>query len=250
MNKLNNKYLIGSWIQIGNPEIIEMIIKSGFDFLVIDMEHGSISESDLPGIFNVFNKSDCIPFVRVAKNDDILIRRALDLGARGIIVPSVNSKLDVQKAENAIFYPPKGNRGIGFSKANEYGINFKDYFNQSNSETIFVIQIENEAAVKKIDEIFSSNNIDAYIIGPYDLSGSMGIVGEFDNPKFLENLHKIKQSAINNKIKSGIHLVDPISDNAIKAIKDGYDFIAFSTDALMIYNAFNKDLKRIKSETS
>ena len=243
LNKLFNKSNpLGSWLQIGDPEFTSMMIQSGFDFLVIDMEHGSISEGDLPALFQVFNGTDCIPMVRVANNDSIFIRRALDLGAKGIIVPGVKSKEDVTKAENAIYYPPKGDRGIGYSKANNYGIGFNEYFKSSNDDVLFVAQIEHEVAVKNINEIFSSDNIDSYIIGPYDLTGSMGIVGEFDNPNYLNNLDIIKKSAVKNGIRSGIHVVSPEVNQLKTAINEGYEFIAYSTDALLMYDRCKTDL--------
>ena len=243
LNKLFNKSNpLGSWLQIGDPEFTSMMIQSGFDFLVIDMEHGSISEGDLPALFQVFNGTDCIPMVRVANNDSIFIRRALDLGAKGIIVPGVKSKEDVTKAEYAIYYPPKGERGIGFSKANNYGMGFNEYFKSSNDDVLFVAQIEHEVAVKNINEIFSSDNIDSYIIGPYDLTGSMGIVGEFDNPNYLNNLDIIKKSAVKNGIRSGIHVVSPEVNQLKTAINEGYEFIAYSTDALLMYDRCKTDL--------
>ncbi len=247
-NKLFNKDIpIGSWLQVGDPEFTGIMIKSGFDFLVIDMEHGSISEGDLPALFQSFNGGECIPMVRVANNDPIFIRRALDLGAKGIIVPGVKSKDDVTKAENAIYYPPKGERGIGFSKVNNYGIGFNEYFNSSNDDVLFIVQIEHEVAVNNIDEIFSSNNIDSYIIGPYDLTGSMKIIGEFDNSKYLNNLDIIKNSALNNGIKSGVHVVSPEVKQLKVAINSGYEFIAYSTDALLLYERCTNDLKNISS---
>ena len=238
---------IGSWLQIGNSEFTSIMIQSGFDFLVIDMEHGSISEESLPALFEVFKGSSCVPIVRVAKNDQILIRRALDLGAKGIIVPGVKSKEDVIEAQNAIFYPPKGERGIGFSKANNYGISFTEYFKSSNNNVLFVTQIEHNAAVTNINEIFSCNKIDSYIIGPYDLSGSMGIVGEFNNPKYIKNLDIIKKAAMNNGIKSGIHVVRPGVEYLKSAIKDGYEFIAYSTDALLLHDRCTNDLNNIST---
>ena len=233
---------IGSWLQIGNPEFTSMMIQSGFDFLVLDMEHGSISDGDLPVLFQAFNGTDCFPMVRVANNDPIFIRRALDLGAKGIVVPGVKSKEDVTKAENAIYYPPKGDRGIGYSKANNYGMGFNEYFKSSNDDVLFVAQIEHEVAVKNINEIFSSDNIDSYIIGPYDLTGSMGIVGEFDNPNYLNNLDIIKKSAVKNGIRSGIHVVSPEVNQLKTAINEGYEFIAYSTDALLMYDRCKTDL--------
>tara|TARA_Y100000590_G_scaffold211779_2_gene240003 strand:- start:23802 stop:24563 length:762 start_codon:yes stop_codon:yes gene_type:complete len=245
-NVLEKPYLIGSWIQIGNPNITSMMIKSGFDFLVMDMEHGSITESDLEELFEVFTDTNCIPMVRVAKNNEIMIRRVLDLGAKGIILPNVNSLKDINKAVKAIFYPPDGARGIGFSKANNYGIDFDSYFNNFNENIILVGQIENKLAVQNIDDIFSSSKINSYIIGPYDLTGSMGITGEFDNQIYLDSLKKIKNSADKNNIKSGIHVVNPDINELRSAISLGYYFIAYSTDALLIYDRCKNDLDEIK----
>lgn len=245
-NKLFNKDIaLGSWLQIGDPDFTFMMIQSGFDFLVIDMEHGSISECDLPALFKTFDGTNCVPMVRVANKDPILIRRALDLGARGIIVPGVKSRADVKNAENAIFYPPKGERGIGYSRINTYGLKFDEYFKKSKSDIVFVVQIEHQTAVDNIDQIFSSNNISSYIIGPYDLSGSMGIVGKFTHPDYLENLEKIKESAENNGIKSGIHVVKPDIKLLETAIVEGYNFIAYSTDALLLYDRCKGDLDKI-----
>jgi len=248
INKLFSKTIpIGSWLQIGNPEFTSMMIQAGFDFLVVDMEHGSISESELPALLQVFNGTECIPMVRVAYNDTISIRRALDLGAKGIIVPGIKTKEDVTKAENVIYYPPKEERGIGYSKANNYGIGFNEYFKSANEDVLFVLQIEHEVAVKNIDDILCSKNIDSYIIGPFDLTGSMGIVGEFDNTDYLNSLDIIKKSAVKNGVRSGIHVVSPEVNLVKTAINEGYEFIAYSTDALLLYERCANDLKNIST---
>ena len=237
--------LLGSWVQACNTESVKMMIHSGFDFLVIDMEHGSIFEKDLPRLFQVFDKTNCLPIVRVAQNSPILIRRALDLGARGIVVPCVNSIEEVKKAKDAMFYPPKGGRGIGYSKANDYGLNFKKNFSKVNDELIFIIQIEHEIAVNNINEIFSISEIDYYIIGPYDLTGSLGIVGDFENKLFQDSIKVVKDAAHKHKIKSGMHVVDPNIYRLKKIINEGYDFIAYGTDALLLYHKCIEDLKKI-----
>ncbi len=249
MNKKNiidESHILGSWIQIGDPDLTRMMASSGFEFLVMDMEHGSIMEKDLLTLFNALKGTDCIPFVRVAENNSILIRRALDLGAKGIIVPGVNSAEDVENAEKAIYYTPKGERGIGYSRVNSYGLEFSNYFKSSNDNVVFVVQIEHQAAVNNIDEIFSSDNIDSYIIGPYDLTGSMGIVGEFDNTDYLNNLDIIKKSAVKNGIRSGIHVVSPEVNQLKTAINEGYEFIAYSTDALLMYDRCKTDLNSVR----
>jgi len=250
LNKLKQikSSIIGSWIQLGDPDLTRIMALSGFDFIVIDMEHGSISEEDLPKLFDSLLETECFPFVRVAENDNILIRRSLDLGAKGIIVPGVNNLQDVEKAKNAIFFPPKGKRGIGYSRASGYGLSFDNYFSSSNKDVKFVVQIESEEAVLNINEIFSiPDDIFSYINGPYDLSGSMKKVGKFQDPVYLQNLKTIKDSANNNGISAGIHIVDPNIDQLKDAINEGYNFIAYSTDALLFYEKCHNDLKVINN---
>ena len=243
----DNRTPIGSWLQIGSLDFTYMMIKAGFDFLVIDMEHGSISENKLVNLLNIFDGTDCLPMVRVANNDKILIRRALDLGAKGIIVPGVQSKDDIKLASDAIFYPPKGKRGIGYSKANNFGIDFDEYFKYSNDNAIFIVQIENKIAVNNIDDIFSCNDIFSYLIGPYDLSGSLGLVGDFDSKEYLNTLKIVKKSSEKYDIKSGIHIVEPNIIELESKVNEGYEFIAYSTDALLLYNRCKNDLQTIKS---
>ena len=242
---LSKKFTIGSWIQVGDPDIVQIMIDSGFDFLVIDMEHGSISEKSLIQILDKFRNTSCYSHVRVGINSELLIRRALDFGANGIIIPGIKNYEDVKRAHDAVFYPPRGKRGIGFSKANDYGIRFEEYFKNSNQKISLSVQIENIDAVKNIDRIFSHKNITNYIIGPYDLTGSMEIVGQFKNKKYRENLEIVKKSAKENKVKSGIHIVEPEQDSLLEAVKDGYDFIAYSTDALLLHSKCKKDLQKI-----
>lgn len=238
---------VGSWLQVGDPDLSLVMGKSGFDFLVVDMEHGSISEDRFIGILNNLRNTDCVPFARVAKNDNILIRRALDLGAKGIIVPNVKSPQDVINAEKAIFYPPRGQRGIGFSKSNDYGLEFEKNFKNSNDEIILIIQIEHIDSLKKIDEIFAKDSIYAYMIGPYDLTGSMGILGQFNNPDYLNVLSEIKLAAKRNNVIQGIHVVSPKIDDLKFKIDEGYNFIAYGTDALLLNKICSSEIKEINN---
>ena len=181
-----NKQTYGSWVTLSHPLIPEIMSQAGFDWLCIDMEHSSIELKDiLPLIISIENNR-MVPLVRVGENNPNLIKRVMDAGACGVIVPNVNSADEAIAAVNAVKYPPVGTRGVGLYRAQGYGYNFNDYLRWLENESVVIVQIEHIDAVKNIDEIFSVPGIDAFIIGPYDLSGSLGKPGAFDD-KDVEN---------------------------------------------------------------
>src|SRR5208283_2051036 len=180
------KMTFGSWIQIPNVFTTEIMARSGFDWLAIDLEHGLI---DLETAYRLIQVIDCcgtIPLVRLQVNDESTIRRVMDAGAGGVIVPMVNTAEEAQMAVNAVKYPPLGKRSFGLGRAHNFGLNFDEYVQTINNRSIVVIQIEHIDALKNLDEILQVPGIDAIIIGPYDLSGSLGVPGKFDHPKFKD----------------------------------------------------------------
>ena len=172
----------------------------------------------------------------------------MDAGANGVIVPMINTAQQAQKAVNAVKYPPEGTRGIGLSRAQGYGTKFNEYKEWVKKESIVIVQIEHIDAVKNLDAIFSVKGIDGFMVGPYDLSGSMGIAGEFENPKLLAALDKIMLKAKERQVTAGIHSV-PTDVNMVKdKIKKGFKFIAYSVDFLLLGDKCREGLKLIKSK--
>ncbi|NQV78160.1 MAG: 2,4-dihydroxyhept-2-ene-1,7-dioic acid aldolase, partial [Lutibacter sp.] len=142
-NKLNNNELtIGSWITIGHPSIPEILSNAGFDWLTIDMEHNSIDNSMMQNLISVIQSKDIAALVRVSKNEEVAIKHALDAGADGIIVPMVKNKDDALKAIEYVKYPPIGRRGVGLSRAQNYGYGFEDYKKWLNESAVIIAQIE------------------------------------------------------------------------------------------------------------
>ncbi len=245
--KLGKKEVtIGSWLQINSSDVAEIMAKSGFEWLVVDMEHGSISVRDLPCLFRAIENGGACPLVRLSENNSFLIKRVLDAGAKGIIVPMVKSVEEVKNAISAAKYPPEGIRGIGYSRANEYGNNFTDYFKSFNENVVVIIQIENIDAVKNIDNIFSVKGVDGFIIGPYDLSGSMNKTGKFDDQEVVDMINKTFKSAVKHDIVPGMHVIPPDPEEVKKRINGGFKFIAVSIDGFMLISLAVKTLKRIK----
>ncbi len=236
-NKLKNKLpSVGSWMQIPDQSVAEIMGSSGYDWIAVDMEHGAISKNNLPGLFNAISCGGAAPFARVARAESIYIKEALDSGAQGLIFPMIETREQLENAISDAHYPPLGNRGIGFCRANMFGKNFKTYFETENNP-IIVAQIEHKRAVENIDSILTVKGLDAIMIGPYDLSGSMNMTGEFDNPEFVQVLKTIFDKALHYKIAMGLHIVEPDKQQLKNKIDEGYQFIAYGIDALFLYNS-------------
>ena len=223
----------GTWQQIANSTISEILASEGYDWITIDLEHGSIDISQLPNLFCAIESYDVLPFVRLSKPDSNQAHRALEAGAAGIIFPMINSKLQITELINNSIWPPKGTRGVGFSRASLHGKLFSQQ-QRFAERPFFVAMIENFKAMENIQDIVSTPNLDAIMIGPYDLSASLGVVGEFSSRKYKDALQKIKEISIASKMPIGIHVIKPSKVEFDKAINDGYQFIAYSTDALFI----------------
>jgi len=175
--------------------------------------------------------------VRLTSNDENQIKRVMDAGARGIVVPMVNSVNDAVRAVTATRYPPLGTRGVGLARAQQYGISFKKHLKwQANMDTgpVVIVQIEHIDAVENLNDILNVEGVDAFIIGPYDLSCSMGIPGEFDNPQFKKIMDRIVKIGNEQGAVSGIHVVEPDVQQLNKAIVAGHKFIAYSVDIRML----------------
>jgi len=233
----NAELTIGSWITLGNTSVAEIMANAGYDWLVVDLEHTTISVEQAGELIRTIELSGISSLVRLTNNDESQIKRMLDAGARGIVVPMVKSASDAKYAVAATRYPPLGNRGVGLARAQCYGSSFKDYFSwqaDTNDGPIVVVQIEHIDAVNNLKDILSVKGVDAFIIGPYDLSCSMGIPGEFDNPQFTDVMKNIIETGDKLGAVSGIHVVEPDIEKLNNAINEGYKFIAYSVDIRML----------------
>ena len=245
--KLKSKKLtIGSWLSIANPAIAEIMAKAGVDWLAVDMEHSSLSVDQCQELIRVIDLCGVAPLVRVGANDSLLIKRAMDAGARGVIVPMINSVQDAMDAVSAVKYPPQGTRGVGLARAQGYGTDFDQYIKESDSESVVIVQIEHKDALENLKEIFNVEGVDGFIVGPYDLSASLGVAGDFKSKEMVQALSNIERVAKENNISSGYHVVFPDPEQVNEKIKQGYTFIAYSVDFLLLGENFRQGLKEIK----
>jgi 2-keto-3-deoxy-L-rhamnonate aldolase RhmA len=231
----SNTLTIGSWISLGHPGIAEILSRAGFDWLVIDMEHSTISISEAGELIRVIDLCGAAPLVRVTSNDADLIKRVMDAGAHGVIVPMVNSAADAARAVAATRYPPAGTRGVGMARAQRFGpTGFHDYVRWQHDGPTVIPQIEHAAAIDACAEILAVPGIDGFIIGPYDLSASLGIPGEFEHPTFTAALARTLAAGRAAGKPAGIHLVEPDPMKVAELVSSGYRMIAFSVDFRML----------------
>jgi 2-keto-3-deoxy-L-rhamnonate aldolase RhmA len=229
--KLKSKELtIGSWISFGFTQTCEIMAKGNFEWLVIDMEHTAIDYNQCLKLNQIIESNGVVPLVRVGGNDPLLIKRAMDAGAHGVIVPMVNTVEDAQNAIDALYYPPKGSRGVGLSRAQDYGVGFESYKEWADKETIFIPQIEHFESVDNLEKILALEQVDGFIIGPYDLSGSLGVPGQWDHPDVVAALDKIQNVMTNNEKPGGFHVVHSNHVELEQRIEQGYRFIAYGVD--------------------
>ncbi len=243
---MNKELTIGSWLQIPSTVSAEIMAKSGFDWLVVDMEHSAIDIDQTFHLIQTIDLAGCVPLVRLSENNATLIKRVMDAGSHGIIVPNVNSVEDAQKAVEAAKYPPEGKRGVGLFRAQGYGFDFEKYVDWQKNNSIVIVQIEHIDAVNNLTSILAVKGVDGFIVGPYDLSASMGIPGKFEHPDFKQAFEKILKTAKQINALMGTHVVMPDVAEAKKRIEQGYRFIAFSIDTLFLGSACKQDLKLIR----
>lgn len=242
---IKNKVALGSWITLAHPAIAEIMANAGFDWLAVDLEHSVINIREAEELIRIIELSGVTPLVRLTSNNPSLIKRVMDAGAHGIIVPMVNSAEDAKQAVHSAKYPPSGKRGVGLARAQKYGADFKAYKEWQEDGSIIIVQIEHINAVNNFKDILSVPGIDGFIVGPYDLSGSIGIPGEFSHPKFLEAMKNIGEISKEMDAIGGVHIVEPDLQQLSKIIKEGYRFIAYSVDIRMLDEACRVALNSI-----
>ena len=240
---------VGSWMQIPHASVAEIMGQAGYDWVAVDMEHGSVSADKLPDLFRALELGGTIPLARLAQGHPKDCKQALDAGARGIIIPMVETAEQLRQSIEWAFHPPKGIRGIGYSRANLFGKAFEDHLEAGIKNTLIAAQIEHVRAVERLDEILQVEGLDAIMVGPYDLSGSMGLTGRFEEYRFVETMNEIFQKAKQYCIPMGIHVVKPLEKELQRVISEGYQFIAYGIDAVFLWGSAENPTKGMDLKT-
>jgi 2-dehydro-3-deoxyglucarate aldolase len=243
----NNELTIGSWVTLGHASIAEIMASAGFDWLVIDAEHSVIELPDIQLLIQAMDLHGCPAIVRVTSNDANQIKRVMDAGATGVMVPFVNSAEDAAAAVRHTYYPPTGARGVGLARAQGYGAEFKPYLDWLPDNAVVIVMIEHRDAVENIDEILAVDGVDGFIIGSYDLSASMGMPGEITHPMVQDAIAHVREAGAARGKTGGIHVVEPDREELYRQIDSGYRFLGYGLDIRILDSLCRRDLKEIHS---
>jgi 2-keto-3-deoxy-L-rhamnonate aldolase RhmA len=228
------KPLIGTMLTVSSTEIAEALALIGFDWVFIDTEHGSLSIHDaLVATQAIADR--CYTLVRVGDGTAENIKQTLDTGCSGIIVPLVNSAAAARAAVSLCRYPPLGTRSVGPGRAQGYGLRFAEYFKVANDEVTVVIQVEHKDAVSDVENILAVPGVDAVFVGPYDLSASMGLVGQIGHPEVVAAIETVRSACLRAKMPFGILCGN--AEQARREIESGVSLLAIGTDLLHMANS-------------
>ncbi len=238
---------IGSWVTLGHPSIAEIMAAAGFDWLVLDMEHSVLELSEVQSIIQVLDAKQCPAIVRLTSNHPDQIKRVMDAGATGVMVPMIKSAAEAKAAVDGVYYPPRGQRGVGLARAQGYGNSFQAYRQWLGENAVIVVMIEHVDAVKAIDSILAVPGIDAYIIGPYDLSGSMGRPGDLNHPDVQAAIAQVLEAGRRANKPGGIHVIEPDLEALQQRIQAGFNFLGYGLDIRILDSICRTHLQSIRA---
>jgi 4-hydroxy-2-oxoheptanedioate aldolase len=240
---------IGTWLSLGSISAARFLARAGFSWLTVDIEHSLVDWETATHMFAAIADAGCIALARVPSNRHDHIKRVLDNGAHGIVVPMVNSRAEAEAAVSAALYPPVGTRSVGGSAhALNFGATSQDYYAHANEEILIVLQCEHIKAVEDADAIFSVPGIDAIFVGPHDLAASMRAKdGTPPSPEATAQAMKhILAACKRHNVPAGVHCYS--ADEARCRIEEGWQFLAIGSELRMMLNGASEALKGLKIE--
>lgn len=241
---LSGERLLGTLLSIPAGTVAEILADTGFDWLFLDAEHGPLEVTELQTILQVVSRRiACL--VRVPSQNEIPIKRTLDLGAAGIIVPQVNSASEAERIVQLSRYAPLGARGVGIARASSYGLNLQPYVASANDTTTVVVQAEDIRAVENIEEIVKVPGVDGVLVGPYDLSASMGLMGQIDHPDVVAAIDHVTNACQAADMKLGIF---GVTSDSIRTYRDrGFTLLVAGVDTIILGHGAAELLHQMKS---
>lgn len=235
--------MLGTILTLPSPDTAELLSQAGFDWLFVDMEHTSLGVKDVQRVLQAVGKEfPCL--VRIPVLDEGWIKKTLESGPAGIIVPHVNTPEEAEKILRWSKYPPEGTRSVGISRAQGYGLNLQEYMRKANKTIAVVPQVEHVEAVKNLESFVKIPGLSALFVGPYDLSGSVGKIGNVTDPEVQRMIQKVQAICSKAGIATGIFGVDA---EAVKSYIDiGYSLIAVGTDTSYLSKSVQDTLRSLR----
>lgn len=232
--------LFAPLMTLDSPAVAELMAAAGFDWLFIDAEHSTLDTAKMQSLLQAAGSTPCV--IRLTSGGDVPIKKALDIGAAGIIVPQVNSADHARRIVQSAKYAPLGQRGLGIARAHRYGLNIREYMQTANDDTAVIVQAEHRDAVANIDAIVRVEGLDGVLIGPYDLSASLGLPGAVDHPDVRAAIERVRTACQAAGLPIGIFgltadAVRPYMANGFTMIVAGVDTVLLATAATSLVGA-------------
>lgn len=242
----NNELTIGSWLTIPHQSVVEIMATAGFEWLTLDMEHAAIDISQAMNMMAIIQGKGMKALARVSKNEEVIIKRMLDAGADGVIIPTVRNADEAREAVGYVKYPPVGRRGVGLNRAQNYGLGFQEYQDWLRDECVMIVQVEHIDSVHNLEEILNVDGVDGIIVGPYDLSASMGMPGNYEHPDVVAALKKVEETTLRMKKPLGFHVIHSDHLKTLEKIVKGYTFLAMSIDFFFLGDKARDEMALLK----
>jgi 2-dehydro-3-deoxyglucarate aldolase len=235
--------VLGTILSLNSPDVAEILSKTGFDWLFIDGEHGTFDTYELQAILQAAGDNiECI--FRIPALNEVHVKKALDVGADGLIVPQVNTAEQAQSLVRWSRYPPEGTRGLGFARAQGYGFEMGEYLNTANETITLIAQAESAEAVNNIESIVQVSGLDAVLIGPYDLSSSLGRPGEVTHPEVQEAIRQV--SSVCKSAGMPVGIFGMTAEAVQPYIEQGFKLIVVGVDTVLLGNEARQLLGKLK----
>lgn len=235
---------VGLWLSLASTQTAEMLSRSGFDWLCIDMQHGLIDFADMTALLQVISVTDVTPIVRVPWNEPSAIMKALDAGAWGVIVPMVNNRAEAEAAVRACRYPPDGYRSFGPIRAAAVG--GVGYAVEANHEIACIVMVETAEALENLEAIVTTPGVDAVYVGPSDLGLALGLgpLGDSEDTTHLEAVERILQTCKQHDLPAGIHASS--AEWARRRLEAGFEFVPMGSDLGLMMSAARRELASVR----
>lgn len=226
----NGTNVVSAWLSVGHPAVAEVTAAQGFDFVLIDTEHTAMGletvENMSRGVDATEGETETV--VRVPSNDPVRIKRVLDIGVAGVMVPMVESAAEARDVVEATRYPPKGIRGVASGRATEYGDDFQAYVETANDAIVTIVQIENERGIDNAAAIAAVDGIDAIFVGPADLSANLGIFAEWENDRLDAAIQQVIDAGKSAGVPVGTLVIAP--EDIEMRLEQGFDYLIVGKD--------------------
>jgi len=243
---LNLETLIGTVVTISAPEVADILSRLGFDFLWIDTEHGPPGLPQAQMLVQAAG-ARCSTVIRVPSQDEAWIKKTLDIGCDGVIVPHVSTAEQASRVVELCLYPPAGTRSVGAARAQGYGLDLPEGIQRANEQIAVIVQAEHIDAVYNIEGILNVEGVTAVLIGPYDLSGSLGVPGQIDSPKVRDAIDRVTKACHKAEMPVGIFAADTAT--ARHALANGVNMVALGLDASFLWQSASRALHELGETT-